>query len=657
MSKLIMRGDEARKALQAGVDALADTVKITLGPKGRNVVLDKKYGAPLITNDGVSIAKEVELPDPFENMGAQLVKEVSTKTNDVAGDGTTTATLLAQAMIHEGLKNLAAGANPIVVKKGMAKAVEAAVAEVKKQAKKVDGSNDIARVGAVSSGDEEIGKLIADAMEKVSADGVITIEESKTAETYSEVVEGMQFDRGYITPYMVTDTEKMEAVIDDAYILITDKKISVISDILPILEQLVQSGKKLVIVAEDVEGEALNTLIVNRLRGTLNVVCVKAPGFGDRRKEMLQDIAILTGGTVISEEVGLELKTATVDMLGRARQVKVTKENTTIVDGAGDAQAIKDRVAQIRSQIANTTSDYDKEKLQERLAKMAGGVAVIKVGAATETEMKEKKLRIEDALNATRAAVEEGVVAGGGTIFVNVIPAVEALLDSVDGDEKTGVRIIAKALEAPIRQIAANAGLDGSVILEKVRTSGKTGYALARAAALRGADVTLISGPVSLAAPQGVHMVHVKTARDMFAAAEDAFEDADIAIFAAAVADMRPREAAGHKLKKGIADAELGTIDLVENPDILATLGERKEQQVVVGFAAETNDVVANAEKKLVSKHADLVVANEVGGGRAFGADDNVVWFVDDQDVEELPRMSKTRLADEILNKAMQFLA
>jgi len=476
MSKLIMRGDEARKALQAGVDQLADTVKITLGPKGRNVVLDKKYGAPLITNDGVSIAKEIELPDPFENMGAQLVKEVSTKTNDVAGDGTTTATLLAQAMIHEGLKNLAAGANPIVVKKGMAKAVEAAVAEVKKQAKKVDGSNDIARVGAVSSGDEEIGKLIADAMEKVSADGVITIEESKTAETYSEVVEGMQFDRGYITPYMVTDTEKMEAVIDDAYILITDKKISVISDILPILEQLVQSGKKLVIIAEDVEGEALNTLIVNRLRGTLNVVCVKAPGFGDRRKEMLQDIAVLTGGTVVSEEVGLELKTATIDMLGRARQVKVTKENTTIVDGAGDATAIKDRVAQIRSQIANTTSDYDKEKLQERLAKMAGGVAVIKVGAATETEMKEKKLRIEDALNATRAAVEEGVVAGGGTIFVNIIPAVEALLDSVDGDEKTGVRIIAKALEAPIRQIAANAGLDGSVILEKVRNSGKLGY-------------------------------------------------------------------------------------------------------------------------------------------------------------------------------------
>ena len=476
MAKLIKRGEEARKALQAGVDALADTVKITLGPKGRNVVLDKKYGAPLITNDGVSIAKEIELEDPFENMGAQLVKEVSTKTNDVAGDGTTTATLLAQAMIHEGLKNLAAGANPIVVKKGMSKAVEAAVAEVKKQAKTVDGSKDIARVGAVSSGDDAIGQLIADAMEKVSADGVITIEESKTAETYSEVVEGMQFDRGYITPYMATDMEKMEAVIDDAYILITDKKISVIADILPILEQLVQSGKKLVIVAEDVEGEALNTLIVNRLRGTLNVVCVKAPGFGDRRKEMLQDIATLTGGTVISEEVGLELKTADISMLGRARQVKVTKETTTIVDGAGDAAAIRDRVAQIRSQIANTTSDYDKEKLQERLAKLAGGVAVIKVGAATETEMKEKKLRIEDALNATRAAVEEGVVAGGGTIFVNVIPAVEALLTSVEGDEKTGVQIVAKALEAPIRQIAANAGLDGSVILEKVRSSGKNGY-------------------------------------------------------------------------------------------------------------------------------------------------------------------------------------
>ena len=476
MSKLIKRGEEARKALETGVNSLADTVKITLGPKGRNVVLDKKYGAPLITNDGVTIAKEIELDDPFENMGAQLVKEVSTKTNDVAGDGTTTATLLAQAMIHEGLKNLAAGANPIVVKKGMAKAVEAAVKEIKTQAKTVDGSKDIARVGAVSSGDDEIGKLIADAMDKVSADGVITIEESKTAETYSEVVEGMQFDRGYITPYMATDMEKMEAVVDDAYILITDKKISVIADILPLLEQLVQSGKKLLIIAEDVEGEALSTLIVNRLRGTLNVVCVKAPGFGDRRKEMLQDIATLTGGTVISEEVGLELKTADISMLGRARQVKVTKENTTIVDGAGDSQAIKDRVAQIRSQIAVTTSDYDKEKLQERLAKLAGGVAVIKVGAATETEMKEKKLRIEDALNATRAAVEEGVVAGGGTIFVNVIPAVEKLVDGVDGDEKTGVRIIAKALEAPIRQIASNAGLDGSVILEKVCASGKNGY-------------------------------------------------------------------------------------------------------------------------------------------------------------------------------------
>ena len=476
MAKLIKRGDEARKALEAGVNSLADTVKVTLGPKGRNVVLDKKYGAPLITNDGVTIAKEIELDDPFENMGAQLVKEVSTRTNDVAGDGTTTATLLAQAMIREGLKNLAAGANPIVIRKGMAKAVRAAVDAVKEQAKSVDGSKDIARVGAVSSGDEEIGALIADAMEKVSADGVITIEESKTAETYSEVVEGMMFDRGYITPYMVTDTEKMEAVVDDAYILITDKKISVIADILPVLEQLVQSGKKLVIVADDVEGEALNTLIVNRLRGTLNVVCVKAPGFGERRKEMLKDIACLTGGQVISEEVGLELKTATVAMLGRARQVKVTKENTTIVDGAGNPQAIQDRITQVRNQIAATNSDYDREKLQERLAKLAGGVAVIKVGAATETEMKEMKLRIEDALNATRAAVEEGVVAGGGTIFVNVIPAVEALLNTVEGDEKTGVQIIAKALEAPIRQIAANAGLDGSVILEKVRTSGTTGY-------------------------------------------------------------------------------------------------------------------------------------------------------------------------------------
>ena len=476
MSKIIKRGDEARKALEAGVNQLADTVKVTLGPKGRNVVLDKKFGTPLITNDGVSIAKEIELDDPFENMGAQLVREVSTKTNDVAGDGTTTATLLAQAMIREGLKNLAAGANPIVMKKGMAKAVEAAVSAIRAQSQKVNGTADIARVGTVSSGDETIGKLIAEAMEKVSADGVITIEESKTAETYSEVVEGMMFDRGYITPYMVTDTEKMEAIIDDAYILITDKKISVISDILPLLEQLVQAGKKLFIIAEDVEGEALSTLIVNRLRGTLNVVCVKAPGFGDRRKEMLRDIAILTGGEVISEEIGLTLKDADITMLGHARQVKVTKENTIIVDGDGDPQTIRDRVNQIRSQIAVTTSDYDQEKLQERLAKLAGGVAVIKVGAATETEMKEKKLRIEDALNATKAAVEEGIVAGGGTIFVNTIPAVVALLDTVDGDEKTGVQIVAKALEEPIRQIAANAGIDGSVVLEKVKTSGKVGY-------------------------------------------------------------------------------------------------------------------------------------------------------------------------------------
>jgi len=476
MTKIIKRGEDARKALESGVNQLADTVKITLGPKGRNVVLDKKFGSPLITNDGVSIAKEIELEDPFENMGAQLVREVSTKTNDVAGDGTTTATLLAQAMIREGLKNLAAGANPIVMKKGMAKAVEAAVASIKAQSKKVNGNDDIARVATVSSSDPFVGKLIAEAMEKVSADGVITIEESKTAETYSEVVEGMMFDRGYITPYMVTDTEKMEAVIDDAYILITDKKISVISDILPLLESLVQAGKKLFIIAEDVEGEALSTLIVNRLRGTLNVVCVKAPGFGDRRKEMLQDIAILTGGTVISEEIGLALKDATIDMLGRARQVKVTKENTIIVDGAGDSAKIKERVAQIRNQINVTTSDYDKEKLQERLAKMAGGVAVIKVGAATETEMKEKKLRIEDALNATKAAVEEGIVAGGGTIYVNAIPAVNALLDSAEGDEKTGVRIVAKALEEPVRQIATNAGIDGSVVLENVKNSGKLGY-------------------------------------------------------------------------------------------------------------------------------------------------------------------------------------
>ena len=466
MSKLIKSGEEARKALEVGVNTLADTVKVTLGPKGRNVVLDKKFGAPLITNDGVTIAKEIELPDPFENMGAQLVREVSTKTNDVAGDGTTTATLLAQAMIREGLKNLAAGANPIVMKKGMAKAVETAVEAIKANSQKVNGTDDIARVGTVSSGDEFIGKLIAEAMEKVSADGVITIEESKTAETYSEVVEGMMFDRGYITPYMVTDTEKMEAVVDDAYILITDKKISVISDILPILEQLVQSGKKLVIIAEDVEGEALSTLIVNRLRGTLNVVCVKAPGFGDRRKEMLQDIAILTGGQVISEELGYELKSATVDMLGRARQVKVTKENTTIVDGSGDKQAIKDRVSQIRAQIAVTTSDYDKEKLQERLAKLAGGVAVIKVG----------ELRIEDALNATRAAVEEGIVAGGGTAYVNAVPAVEKLIGKVEGDEKTGVKIIVNALQEPVRQIAKNAGVDGSVVLEKIKSSRKVGY-------------------------------------------------------------------------------------------------------------------------------------------------------------------------------------
>ena len=476
MSKLIKSGEEARKALEAGVNVLADTVKVTLGPKGRNVVLDKKFGAPLITNDGVTIAKEIELDDPFENMGAQLVREVSTKTNDVAGDGTTTATLLAQAMVREGLKNLAAGANPVVMKKGMAKAVETAVSAIKANSQKVNGTDDIARVGTVSSGDEFIGKLIAEAMEKVSADGVITIEESKTAETYSEVVEGMMFDRGYITPYMVTDTEKMEAVIDDAYLLITDKKISVISDILPILEQLVQSGKKLVIIAEDIEGEALSTLIVNRLRGTLNVVCVKAPGFGDRRKEMLQDIAILTGGQVISEELGYELKNTTIDMLGRARQIKVTKENTTIVDGAGDKQAIADRVAQIRAQIGVTTSEYDKEKLQERLAKLAGGVAVIKVGAATETEMKEKKLRIEDALNATRAAVEEGIVAGGGTAYVVASKAAQATAAKLSGDEKTGANIIAAALRAPICQIAANAGVEGAVILDKVSKSKSVNY-------------------------------------------------------------------------------------------------------------------------------------------------------------------------------------
>ena len=476
MAKIICYGEEARKALEKGVNQLADTLKITLGPKGRNVVLDKKFGAPLITNDGVTIAKEIELPDPFENMGAQLVKEVSTKTNDVAGDGTTTATLLAQAIIREGLKNLAAGANPMIMKKGIAKATTTAIEAIKANSQKVNGSADIARVGAVSSGDENIGKLIAEAMEKVGHDGVITIEESKTAETYSEVVEGMQFDRGYITPYMVTDTEKMEANLDDALILITDKKISNIQELLPLLEQVVQSGKKLLIIAEDVEGDALSTLIVNRLRGTLNVVCVKAPGFGDRRKEMLQDIAILTGGTVISSDVGLELKEAQLGQLGQARQVKVTKENTTIVNGAGNSEEIKARIGQIKSQIEVTTSDYDREKLQERLAKLAGGVAVIKVGAATEVEMKEKKLRIEDALNATRAAVEEGIVAGGGTAYLNAIPAVEKLMAEVEGDEKTGVQIIARALTAPVKQIAANAGIDGSVVLEKIRESGKTGY-------------------------------------------------------------------------------------------------------------------------------------------------------------------------------------
>ena len=476
MAKILCYGEEARRALERGVNQLADTVKITLGPKGRNVVLDKKFGTPLITNDGVTIAKEIELADPFENMGAQIVKEVSTKTNDVAGDGTTTATLLAQAIIREGLKNLAAGANPMVMKKGIAKATAAAIEAIQANSKKVSGSDDIARVGAVSSGDETIGKLIAEAMEKVSADGVITVEESKTAETYSEVVEGMQFDRGYIAPYMVTDTEKMEAVLDDPLILITDKKISSIQELLPLLEQVVQSGKKLLIVAEDVEGEALSTLIVNKLRGTLNVCCVKAPGFGDRRKEMLQDMAILTGGTVISSDLGYELKETTVDMLGKARQVKVNKDNTIIVDGSGDSKAIKDRVNQIRAQIEVTTSDYDREKLQERLAKLAGGVAIIRVGAATESEMKEKKLRIEDALNATRAAVEEGIVAGGGTAYVNAIPAVERLISKVEGDEKTGVRIVAKALSEPVKQIAINAGIDGSVVLEKIKNARKVGY-------------------------------------------------------------------------------------------------------------------------------------------------------------------------------------
>ncbi len=476
MSKEILFSEDARHALERGINKLADTVKITLGPKGRNVVLDKKFGAPLITNDGVTIAKEIELDDPFENMGAQLVKEVSTKTNDIAGDGTTTATLLAQAIIREGMKNVTAGANPMIMKNGMNAAVEAAVEAIKAASQKVNGYEDISRVAAVSSASPVIGALIADAMEKVSADGVITVEESKTAETYSEIVEGMQFDRGYISPYMVTDTEKMEAVIDDASILITDKKISNIQEILPLLEQIVQAGKKLVIIAEDIEGEALATLLVNKLRGTFTCIGVKAPGFGDRRKEMLKDIAILTGGEVISDELGMDLKTATIDMLGRARQIKVQKENTIIVDGAGNSDEIKARVAQIRMQIEASTSDFDREKLQERLAKLSGGVAVIKVGAATEVEMKEKKLRIEDALNATRAAVEEGIVAGGGTVFVNAISAVEKLISKTEGDERTGVKIIAKALEEPVRQIAANAGIDGSIVLDKIKNSRRTGY-------------------------------------------------------------------------------------------------------------------------------------------------------------------------------------
>ena len=476
MAKEILYGEEARRALERGVNQLANTVKVTMGPKGRNVVLDKKYGAPLITNDGVTIARDIELDDAFENMGAQLVKEVATKTNDIAGDGTTTATLLAQAFVREGLKNVTAGANPMVVRKGIAKAVDVAVAEIKKNSQKINGSDDIARVATISSGDEFIGKLIAEAMEKVTADGVITVEESKTAETYSEVVEGMQFDRGYITPYMITDTEKMEAVIDDAYLLITDKKISNIQEILPLLESIVKSGKKLVIIAEDVEGEALSTLIVNKLRGTFTCVAVKAPGFGDRRKEMLKDIAILTGGTVISSELGYELSEADVSMLGHAAQVKVQKENTIIVGGSGDQKAIRDRVAEIRNEISLSTSDFDREKLQERLAKLAGGVAVIKVGAATEVEMKEKKLRIKDALNATRAAVEEGIVAGGGTAYVNAIPAVAKEVSKVEGDEKTGVRIVMKALEEPVKQIAANAGIDGSIVLERIKNARKVGY-------------------------------------------------------------------------------------------------------------------------------------------------------------------------------------
>ena len=476
MAKKILYGIEARNALQRGVDQLADTVKITLGPKGRNVVLDKKYGAPLITNDGVTIAKEIELEDAAENMGAQLVKEVATKTNDAAGDGTTTATLLAQALVREGMKNVAAGANPMVLRKGIKKAVDKAVECLVANSKKVNGSEDIARVGTISAGDEVIGALIADAMNKVTADGVITVEESKSADTYSEVVEGMQFDRGYLSPYMATDMDKMEAVIDDAYILITDKKISNIQELLPILEQIVQAGKKLLIIAEDVEGEALTTLVLNKLRGTFVCVAVKAPGFGDRRKEMLRDIATLTGGEVISSELGLELKDTSIVQLGRARQVKVNKENTIIVDGAGDSDAIKARVAQIRASIATTTSDFDREKLQERLAKLAGGVAVIKVGAATEVEMKEKKLRIEDALNATRAAVEEGIVAGGGTAYLNVISDVKKLLVNAEGDEKTGIAIVVKALEEPVRQIAKNAGHDGAVIVDKILNSRKVGY-------------------------------------------------------------------------------------------------------------------------------------------------------------------------------------
>ena len=476
MAKEILYGIEARDALTRGVDKLADTVKITLGPKGRNVVLDRKFGSPLITNDGVTIAKEIELENAAENMGAQLVREVATKTNDAAGDGTTTATLLAQAFIHEGMKNVAAGANPMIVRKGIQKAVDRAVEALKANSKKVNGTADIARVGTVSSGDEVIGQLIADAMEKVTADGVITVEESKSAETYSEVVEGMQFDRGYLSPYMATDTDKMEAVLDDALILITEKKISNVQDILPLLEQIVQAGKKLLIIAEDVEGEALTTLVLNKLRGTFTVAAVKAPGFGDRRKEMLRDVAVLTGGEVICDELGLDLKDTTMAQLGRARQVKINKDNTIIVGGYGEAEEIKNRIAQIKAGIENTTSDFDREKLQERLAKLSGGVAVIKVGAATETEMKEKKLRIEDALNATRAAVEEGIVPGGGTAYLNVIADVAALLETAEGDEKTGIQIVVKALEAPVRQIAANAGFEGSVIIDKIQTSGKKGF-------------------------------------------------------------------------------------------------------------------------------------------------------------------------------------